>query len=408
MAVIFFSTRGLLLLFAPLVVWLVLQVVPDRLGVYTLWHFNPVECFSGIGHYFLEPWAHWDAGWYLKIARHGYSAGDSSAAFFPLYPLFITGFHFVLFGSYSMAGLFVSLAACFAAFYFLFRLAEIDFGQRVARRSVLYLAIFPTSFFLQAIYTEALFLALAIGCLLAARRQRFLIAGIAGALAALTRNIGILLIMPVWIIYLQGRDWKLKRVGFEGLYLLLIPAGLGAWMAYLKVNFGNALLFASVQSGWGRQFVSPLRGGPVAALLDGLVAAWHGLEHISAGPIASFWPHVASDPGLVGSIALLDFCFSFAFVVLTLMAIKRLPVAYSAYSLLVLLAPLSYPYTSGLDYNPAPLYSMPRFVLAAFPVFIALGTWGCRKRWVNVLIVAVSLTLLVFLATRFAIGEWVA
>ncbi len=406
--IIFLTTRGLLLLLTPVVFWLVLQGIPDWLGTYAPWHFNPVETFSGAGHYFLEPWARWDSEWYLKIARQGYDSGNSSSAFFPLYPLAIAAFHFVFFGSYSLAGFFVSTISCLASFYLLFRLAEIDFGQKVARRAVLYLAVFPTTFFLQAIYTESLFLALSIGSLLAARRQRYVLAGAAGGLAALTRNTGILLIVPLAIIYLQERQWRWRRVRADGMYLLLVPAGLGVWMAYLKATFGNALLFASVQGGWGRQFVSPLQGGPFTSLLDGLVAAGQGLGHIIAGPVTSVWPRVASDPGLVGSIGLLDFFFAIVFVMVALTGLRRLPVAYTAYALLVLLVPLSYPHISGTDYNPAPLYSMPRFVLEAFPVFIMLRVWGSRKRWVSRLILLTSVPLLVFLATRFAIGEWVA
>ena len=112
--------------------------------------------------------------------------------------------------------MFISLACCLGAFYLFYLLVEIDFGRDVARRSVFYLAIFPTAFFFQTIYSESLFLLLTIGCIYAARRNEYIIAGIAGALATLTRSPGLLLLVPLVIMYMQGAvagNWRQGPLG---------------------------------------------------------------------------------------------------------------------------------------------------------------------------------------------------
>ncbi|MHB1362083.1 MAG: hypothetical protein ACYCW5_05760 [Thermoleophilia bacterium] len=108
---------------------------------------------------------------------------------------------------------------------------------------------------------------------------------------------------------------------------------------------------------------------------------------------------------------MLDFGFSLFFLVLAITAFRKLPLAYAVYSLVILLVPLSYPGVFSQDSSLVinfPLYSMPRFVLEAFPVFILLAIWGSKKRWVNWSILISFVILLLFLTTRYVVGEFVA
>ena len=130
-----------------------------------------------------DVWARWDSAWYLRIAEHGYGSREGSAAFYPLYPALVGGLGRVLAGHYVLAGILVSLAACLAAFELLHRLAERRLGAAGASRAVLYLALFPTTIFLQAVYAESLFLALALATFLLAERGRLLEAGVVAGLA---------------------------------------------------------------------------------------------------------------------------------------------------------------------------------------------------------------------------------
>src|SRR5213593_2639747 len=142
-----------------------------------------------------DVWARWDSVWFLRIAEHGYGAASGVAsAFYPLYPLTLAGLGRVLGGHYVLAGILVSLAATLASFMLLYRLAEDRLGAEGARRAVLYLAVFPMSLFLQAVYSESLFLALALAAFVLGERRRWLGAGVATGLAVLTRVAGVALL----------------------------------------------------------------------------------------------------------------------------------------------------------------------------------------------------------------------
>jgi hypothetical protein len=118
-------------------------------------------------------WNNWDTLHYLGLAEHGYvAAGDSrvSLVFFPLYPWLIRLTAFFA-RDYMAAAFIVSGFASVAAALLFRRLARCDESEEVSRNAVWFLFIFPTSFFLHIGYTESLFLALTLGCFLAARKE---------------------------------------------------------------------------------------------------------------------------------------------------------------------------------------------------------------------------------------------
>jgi hypothetical protein len=126
--------------------------------------------------YFTDVWARWDSDFFLHIAQNGYD--DTSAAFHPLYPALIAGLGRVFFGHYVLAGVVISLLCCLGSFVLLYRLADEHLGAEGAERSVLYLAVFPMALFLQAVYSESLFLLLVLGAFALAERNRFAGAGL--------------------------------------------------------------------------------------------------------------------------------------------------------------------------------------------------------------------------------------
>ena len=151
-----------------------LQAVPLR------WRFpERAEVFRGFCGHLLNPWAHWDGVWFLRIAANGY-ADPHSPAFFPLYPAVVRGVGWLLGGGSEVGGIVLSLAVFAGCCALLFALVNADLGPRVALLSVVYLALFPTSFFFQAIYSEGLFLLLTLACFFFARDGRWWLAGLAG------------------------------------------------------------------------------------------------------------------------------------------------------------------------------------------------------------------------------------
>jgi len=154
----------------------------------------------------LDLWTRFDGGFYLAIASEGYDVSTPErTAFFPLFPMLIR-LGAALGGTPAFWGVLVSLVATCFALYFLYQIAEKHWGPKVARATALTFAFFPAAFFLNAVYTEALFVGLSAGSFWAANvRRDLLLAGVLGALAAATRNLGVLLLIPLGYEWLRNR-----------------------------------------------------------------------------------------------------------------------------------------------------------------------------------------------------------
>jgi hypothetical protein len=363
----------------------------------------------------LSPAFQWDSGWLVQIATAGYDLPTlDSTAFFPLYPMFVrvvgepidalglAGEH-----AYEWAGVLVSLAAFLVALYLLHRLTELELGARAADNAVMLLALFPTSFFFSAIYTESLFLAFTVGCVYSARRGWLWRAGALGALAAATRSQGILLLVPLAIMLLYGPrgDREPEPSGGSSLRpryplgpreaasLLLVPLGVVAYMAYVRLTTKyGALAPFKAQDVWGREFK-----GPVIAGWDGVKDAYNGIREFLMGiPLLNDQPE-----GLRPRNGPLNLSALVAAGIGIAGALRRLPIAYSAYALAVLIVSISFPPPHE------PLYSVPRFVIVLFPIFMWAGLAMTDLRRSN-LVLAGSAIGLAVLSAIFATGYWVA
>src|SRR3954464_3353469 len=156
----------------------------------------------------LAPMARWDSVWYLTIAGSGYAGSTARAAFFPLYPVLVHGLGTVFGGSHAallLAAFAVSIAAFLAALARLYRLPELDLGRRLARPTLLLLAVFPAAVYFGAPYAESLFLLLAVGAFYAPRPDRRAWAGACAGLASASRSAGLLLVVPLAMIWWGSR-----------------------------------------------------------------------------------------------------------------------------------------------------------------------------------------------------------
>ena len=364
------------------------------------WRFpEGAETFRGLLGSLLNPWAHWDGVWYIKIARAGYADADGSTAFFPLFPLLLRYLGALFGDNLVVTGIVLSLLCFAGSAWLLYKLVARDFDDRVATRSVVYLSLFPTSFFLQAVYTESLFLLLSLACFFWAREGRWRLAGLAGLFAALTRSTGVLLVVPIAVYYFQSRGWRLRRADANVANLLMVVEGLLVWMAYLSLSFGRPLLFAQVQDQWRREFTLPN-----LSIGRALEAAAQGARQLLSGQYLDlYWP--VSQPGDAYSVATANLIgLGFLIVVGLSLAygLRRLPPAYSLYGVTAVAYPLLFPARY------VPLLSFPRFALAAFPVFVALALFTRDRPREHAAIVVAMLLALAALTVRFALFVWVA
>jgi hypothetical protein len=210
----------------------------------------------------LSIWNRWDGPQYLLIAQHGYAAsGDQrlALAFYPLYPWLIRLTATVVRDAVLSAFL-ISTIASVAAGVALARLFAIDYSRHLARRAAWFLFIFPTSYFLHIDYSESLFLALVFASFLSARRERWFEAGLLGALAALARPNGILL-LPALGADALWELWETHRFNWRWLWIGLVPMG---FAVYLLVNYritGDPWTFLSLERDhWSNALTAPWRG----------------------------------------------------------------------------------------------------------------------------------------------------
>ena len=305
-----------------------------------------------------EVFAAWDSGWYFDIARRGYSYnpdGQSSIAFFPLYPLIMRAVAFP-FGMTDRAiwtaGVLVSTCALIGALVALHRLTESLSDEETARRTVTYVAAFPFSFFFSLVYAESLFLLLSVLAVLAAYRSRWWAAGVCGGLAALVRPNGVLVGIPLLLLALRNRPGSvelLRRCAALG----LVPLGLVAFCAYNFILTGNALAWLDAQRHWHYS----LGDAPWRQLVK-MIAA---LER--HGPYDMFFTSRLMPYQVIhGSIA-------FLFLALTPLVFKRLGIPLGAYVLAGLLVPLSGSDPQGLG----------RYAAVLFPVFIAVSSFRSQR-----------------------------
>lgn len=341
-------------------------------------------------------WERWDVRWYVTVADHGYvwhaPPQQSDLAFFPLYPLAMHLLALLTPLSAYAAGLVVSSLSFAACLYLLHRLAALDYGADVAARAVFFLGIFPTSLFTFTAYSEALFLLCSVGCLYALRLERWWVAGLCGLAAALTRQLGLLLVVPyaveLWerrrLVREQGTGWVAPLGG-----LALIPAGLLLFVGYLQARLGDGLLFLRAQSAWGRSLAWPWQG----VTLD--------LQHLVHMP-GSFSVRTSTS---LQTITVLDLAFLAFFVGLVVVGARLLPRSYTIYAAIIWLVIALTP-AQG-DQQPLALLSIPRFGLVIFPGFIALALLSRRPATERAL-TGIFVLLLTLFTIIFVRGRWIA
>jgi hypothetical protein len=251
----------------------------------------------------------------------------------------------------------------------LYRLALLDLEEPAARLTVVLVALFPTSLFLSAVYTTSLFVMLTVAAFYAARRERWALAGLCGGLAAATRSNGILLCLPLAMLYLYGPratapvrtsgPWWRPRfaVRWSAAWLALVPAGLAAYLLYLAVARGAPLApYRAAALDWGHTF-----GGPFGGVMHALEAVPGDLRALLNGTTHQVGP---GDPISWDARNLIDLGFFAVALACLVAAWRRVPLAYIAYALVALAEASSFPAPHE------PMAGLSRYMLPIFPLFM--------------------------------------
>ena len=372
---------------------------------------------------FVIPFTRWDGTWFAYSARYSSTFrlgssmeqfGGAGDALWPLLP-------WVMRQSIHLPGLqpevigFAFVNLCLAgALIALYNLMLIDFDIAIARRALWCLVLFPTSFFFHALYPEAVFLFFVAACLLACKRGHWLIAGMLGLLASLTRSQGVLLIVPMVVIFIDQRRHLPRRQLLSSLFFvlpLLGPAirlwGLNrsgmTWQIELRMQ---RVQLRDREPIWSA-FDCALRGcsreifvvsNSFSQFNPGARWQWaiDLINHPSWKLVTSTgWRREVAMSGTLGLIVTVG-C-----LLLTGIGLYRLPLWMNAYVVSMLLLALIR--TPALE----PFDHMPRFALLLFPLAIVLATL-LNDRLTRIILGSLSAAMLVLLTVQFMNWYWVA
>jgi hypothetical protein len=340
----------------------------------------------------LDPWHRWDAPHYTDIAVFGYMANDPGTlkapgyqqvypgdldlyiVFFPLFPWLIAAVNTAVRDPIVSAFVVATVASLFVA-PVLYRLVAEDLGHRIGLWSAGLQLIFPTAFFLHIGYTESLFLALAFGSLWLARTNRWWLAGLLAALAALTRVNGLILAPALAVeAWLQWRVDPDRRLRVEWLAIAGAGIGFGIYLAVNQFVYGDLLAFGDIQRDhWSKELTWPSDG--IAGVL-----AWFG------------------DPNpdsvlMYGAMELLFIAIGLVATVATAIWLRPTWAMWMAGNWL-------------LSVSTGFVLSVPRYSLALFGIMVWGAIIGERWRVAGWVLAAGSAVAMAYFAWRFGSGHW--
>jgi len=327
-------------------------------------------------------WSNFDGLHYLDLAEFGYGyqhKTDMDYAFFPIYPWAVRTFN--IFGSYLTSGLVVSHLTLLLALYFLYRLVALDFKTQVAKSTIYLLLLFPTAFFFGSVYTESLFLLLAVLSFYFARKNNFFMACVVALLASATKVTGVFLwpalIYEFWCVY--EKDIK-KCLNPSAIWLVLPPLGLLSFMRFQFLKTGNPFFFATMQANFTGRSVDKI------ILLHQVFFRY--------GKMLIFTDHW--DP--LFFTVVLELLSATLVLAVLIFSLKKIRFSYWIFTFLSYLLPT---FTGTF-------MSMPRFTLVLFPVFIYLALWLERQHpYLKYIYYTASIVLSLFAIVLFTRGYFI-
>lgn len=341
--------------------WLTITLLfPDKT------HLNFIE-FTQIS------WSRWDAAHYIYLATHWYTnMGDAAnfIVFFPLYPFILKGFLFFIKDA-AFVGIAVSIILYLAGSYYFYKLVVLDYPEKIARWATIALAIFPTSYFFNAPYTEALFLLIFSLTMYTARKENWILAGIFAGLGVITRPSGIILLPAILVEWFFGKNKKWKFL--PALITPTILSGL-SYLYLNKIIYGNPFEFKNIlASHWQKHLVSP-----ISSIIDSWRIAF-------SGGLTNFVI-------MVGWAEAITITISWILVPIAFMKLRRSLAVFYFLSILLF---------SSTSF----ILSTPRYLLSVPPIFL-LAALAQKNYLFKIIYQFASIALLICLSIIFARGQW--
>jgi hypothetical protein len=317
----------------------------------------------------------WDGKWFISAAQHGWPrhlpmvnghvVGNTSA-FFPLYPLAIRGLSAATSLSPLTSGLVISGATGLTAVLGVGMLVRNYADEQRARRAALLFVLFPGTFVFSLAYSEGI----AISCLsfglLALLRKDWLLAGVLGLLASATSPIALAFVLScAWCAgreSIRHRDWRSLAAP------VLAPLGFLGFMLWLWAH-------TDVLSAWRLTERQGWQSYP------SLVYPIHIVTRFVSNPIG---------PTETGQILFIGTVVGVIGIVLATRQRQPAPVLIYGVTAFVLAAVA------------APVGLRPRFLLLAFPLVVAFGTYLRGRAYLGAVVVS---TVLLAVVTALELGS---
>jgi Gpi18-like mannosyltransferase len=361
---LFSKLFGLVVLYESLILW----------AIFLFRYFNSKLLLKQI---FINPYyflIRWDSLHYLKIVESGYD--KISMEFFPLYPVLIRIGGVILFNSYILAGFLISWACIILTLFYFYKLLIINgYTNKVAERSLLLFLFSPFAIFFSTIYTESLFIFLAVAFFYYLIKEKWLVAAIFGGLAMITRNVGIFLSVVYLVKYFQVYRFKFNK---KLLNLLIMFSGLAVFCWYGYYKFDDWLAFMSAQKYWSqwRIFVWPWQHHDLINLFSGYVGSFTLYNVFGAAGI-EFGSFILS---LVAGIYFL----------------MKKKILFGIYCLLNTLLFLTF----------STYYSVNRFIIVIFPIYLFFSQITEKHKITFYYLLALSFIFYIFNIFIFSGGGW--
>ncbi|MBI2579582.1 MAG: glycosyltransferase family 39 protein [Candidatus Aenigmarchaeota archaeon] len=288
-----------------------------------------------------RPWHQFDTIAYLNIASKGYNyeygVTTTNFGWYPLYPLLIRMFGAI---GYDIAAYLIPQIFSFLAVISLYILLKNQIGTSLTKKTVFYTMLFPTAYFLSAMYTESIFLFFSCMTFYFASKEKWAYAGIVGYFAVLTRFIGLAMFIPVLYMYLRSKKFRLTSLDRNIFFVFLLPMAFITFMLYHYAALGNPFLQFYTQGNFSRTI---------------------GLPHMS-------FVNTFSEIFTTGSVFVVFYNYfnvimTLAFLSIMVLYWKKTPLEYNLYVLFSFIMILS----SGI------LASVVRFELVMFPIFMSIA-----------------------------------